>query len=163
VPAFDAQSLVGSPTPLGVLLQAGGSIVFLLALATITLSQTTHWFAWLVLLPVALLAILATIDQCVLHVELARDTLLVRRAWGTRTMPLQDIVQVRFMNGEYRIASRDNRFVLMPYFISNRIEILDRLELARAQNALIDLRANQTTNQPTSLRSSEPRTPNTTA
>ena len=96
------------------------------------------WPMWMFWVLTVLAFVMALVDVRVLRIVISRESIHIRRAWGSRTMPLAHLREIRYVNFEYVVkgAEGSGLWFWIPMMISNKHQLIDRLQREIAANVV---------------------------
>jgi hypothetical protein len=119
-----------------VVLAGGGGLLFgAMCVIVFGLGQRM-WPVWLFWFASLALFVVACLDAARLRVCITPSQLIVRRAWGTRIVPLRDITGVRIVKAEYVVQVAGGSPVWIPMMVSSREEVAEVLRSAVVKNVV---------------------------
>lgn len=116
----------------------GGTGLMLGAMSYFLLVERRIWPMWVFWGVMVLAFVVALVDVRLLRVVVSADAIHIRRAWGSRTIMLADLCEMRYVKFEYVIkpAKGRGRWFWIPRFITHKDELIDRLRREIASNVV---------------------------
>jgi|GEM_PF-5385825 len=114
----------------------GGTGLMLGAMSYFLLVERRIWPMWAFWGVTVLAFVVALVDVRLLRVVVSADSIHIRRAWGSRTIMLADLCEMRYVKFEYVVkpALGRGRWFWIPRFITHKDQLIDRLRREIAAN-----------------------------